>query len=189
MPSHKRSDFVPNLWCECGLRTDLQNPLRTRVHATGQGDKLIVPPHWHAAHDERHVVLKGRVTVTQDGVQKVIGPDDGICVTPRGVVHSLEGFPGEELILEETATLPEDTEQKTIFFRNMYSPGLLSSPLRAMQLFYYGDMYPKLPTGFRWLERPLVVVIGGWIAPLLGYQLPDKRLRMNPDRFPPNKKS
>ncbi|KAF7353997.1 putative cupintype [Mycena venus] len=168
--------------------TILQNPLRTRIIVTGKGEKFYVPPHWHAAHDENHVVIKGRLIVTQDGVRRVLGPENGVCLTRRGVVHSLEGFPGEELILEETATEPEDTEQKIFFFRNMGAPGMLSSPLGIMQVLYYGDTYPKFPTGFRWLERGLIVVVGGWIASLFGYQLPDKRLRLDPSRFPRDKK-
>ncbi|KAJ6516473.1 hypothetical protein C8R45DRAFT_890136 [Mycena sanguinolenta] len=161
----------------------LQNPLRTRIHTTGP--KFEAPPHWHAAHDEVHVVLKGRLIITQDGVRRVVSPEDGPCLTRRGVVHSLETFPGEETIIEETATAPEATEQKTIFFRNMSVPGVMQSFPHLMQVFYYGDMYPKLPTGLRWLERPLIVAVGGWIAPMFGYRLPDKRLRLDPRRFPP----
>jgi mannose-6-phosphate isomerase-like protein (cupin superfamily) len=86
----------------------LQNPLRTRVIVTGVGPKFYVPPHWHAAHDEIHVVLKGRLIVTQGGERHVVGPEDGACITRRGVIHSLESFPGEELILEETTPAPED---------------------------------------------------------------------------------
>ncbi|KAJ7906812.1 hypothetical protein B0H13DRAFT_1619071 [Mycena leptocephala] len=168
--------------------TILQNPLRTRIHVTGQGEKFYVPPHWHAAHDENHVVIERRVMVTQDGVRRVVGPEDGICFTRRGVVHSIESFPEEELILEEAATEPDDTEQKTFFFRNLGAPGMLKSHLGIMQVLYYGDTYPKLPTGFRWFEPTLVVIVGGWIAPLFGYQLPDKRLRFDPSRFPREKK-
>ncbi|KAF7354039.1 putative cupintype [Mycena venus] len=172
--------------------TVLQNPLRTRVIITGQGKKFYVPPHWHAAHDENHVVIKGRVIVTQDGVRRVVGPEDGVCLTRRGVVHSLESFPGEELILEETASEPEDGSllDSSRSFRISYLmfSRMLSSPLGVMQVFYYGDSYPKLPTEFRWLKRGLIVVVGGWIAPFFGYQLPDKRLRLDPSRFPRDKK-
>ncbi|KAJ7458048.1 hypothetical protein B0H11DRAFT_2319810 [Mycena galericulata] len=115
--------------------TILQNPLRTQVHSTGEDD-FYVPPHWHAAHDEKHVVLKGRLIVTQDGMKTVVGPGDG-----------------EELLMEETTTEAETTEQKTYFFRNISSPGMMRSPLGIMQVFYYGDTYPKFPTGLRWLER------------------------------------
>ncbi|KAJ6575631.1 hypothetical protein DFH09DRAFT_915194, partial [Mycena vulgaris] len=164
----------------------LQDPLQTRVHATGDEEPFEVSPHWHAAHDGKHVVLKGRVQITQDGASRVIGPEDGVCVTPRGVVHSLKTFPGEETIIEET-TLPS-VETKILFFRNMFVPGMLQSFLGIMQIFYYGDAYPELPTGARWLEWLVVVVAGGWLAPLFGFQLPDKRLRFDPKRFPPNKK-
>lgn len=85
--------------------TVLQNPLRARVHATGDEEPFEASPHWHAVHDEQHVVLKGRVQITQNGVARIIGPEDGVCVTPRGVVHSIKSFPGEETIIEET-TLP-----------------------------------------------------------------------------------
>jgi mannose-6-phosphate isomerase-like protein (cupin superfamily) len=86
--------------------TILYDPLRAHVRCDGT-EVLRVPRHWHAAHDELHVVLKGRITITQDGVRKVIGPDDGPCLTQRGVIHSLESFPGEEVILEETTTEAE----------------------------------------------------------------------------------
>ncbi|KAJ7918657.1 hypothetical protein B0H13DRAFT_1869244 [Mycena leptocephala] len=166
----------------------MYNPLRAHVHCDGT-EVLRVPRHWHAAHDELHVVLKGRITITQDGVRKVIGPDDGPCLTRRGVVHSLESFPGEEVIIEETTTEAESTEQKTFFFRNLAVGGMTQSFPGIMQIFYYGDGYPELPTGVRSLEWLLVVIVGGWVAPLLGYKLPDKRLRMDPKRFPPTKKA
>ncbi|KAJ6588372.1 hypothetical protein B0H19DRAFT_204655 [Mycena capillaripes] len=164
----------------------LQNPLRTRVHSTGE-TRLVIPPHWHAMHDEHHVVLKGKIIVTQDGVKKVVRPEDGPSITRRGVVHSIEALAGEEVIIEETTLQSEVTEQKTMFFRNLFAPGMNQSFFGVMQVFYYGDTYPKLlPTG-RWFERVFVVVIGGWLAPLLGHQLADKRLRMDPNRFPAKK--
>jgi mannose-6-phosphate isomerase-like protein (cupin superfamily) len=98
--------------------TILQNPLRTRIHVTGQGEKFYVPPHWHAAHDENHVVIERRVMVTQDGVRRVVGPEDGICFTRRGVVHSIESFPEEELILEEAATEPDDVRSTLLVPRS-----------------------------------------------------------------------
>ncbi|KAJ7339264.1 hypothetical protein DFH08DRAFT_812655 [Mycena albidolilacea] len=80
------------------------------------------------------------------------------------------------------------TEQKIYFFRNLGVPGILRSPLGIMQVFYHGDSYPKFPTGLRWLERPVIVALGGYIAPFFGYRLPDKRLRMDPSRFPRDNK-
>ncbi|KAJ7785344.1 hypothetical protein DFH07DRAFT_787545 [Mycena maculata] len=178
-------------WAVPGLKgvtlTVLQNPLRTCVHSTGEA-AFRIPLHWHASHDEIHVMLKGTVIITQGNVRKVLRPEDGACIRPRGVVHGLEFCAGEEAIMEETTIPVEPTEQKIIFFRNLFFPGMLQSFLGVMQVFYYGDAYPKLPTGFRWLEWPMVVVLGRWVAPLLGYQLPDKRLRLDPNRFPPNKK-
>ncbi|KAJ7604126.1 hypothetical protein FB45DRAFT_760122 [Roridomyces roridus] len=163
----------------------LQNPLRTHLHATGE-EAFLAPRHWHMIHGEKHVVIKGRVRVTQDNVSRIITPEDGEVFTPAGVVHSLEGFLGEELILEET-TVPDEL-QKIIFFRNMFAPGVLQSFPTIMQVFYYGDGYPEFPIHIKWLEWLMVVVVGGWISPLLGYQIPDKRLRLDPNRFPRSKK-
>ncbi|KAF7335412.1 Cupin-2 domain-containing protein [Mycena venus] len=144
----------------------LQNPLRTRLHTTGERP-FVVPPHWHTMHDEHHIVLKGTLFVTQDGVRKVVRPEDGPLLTRRGVVHSLEILAGEEAIIEET-TLQSDevTEQKTIFFRSLFFPGVMQSFLSVMQVFYHGDGYPELPTGIRWLEWLMVVFLGGWVAPV-----------------------
>ncbi|KAF7370056.1 Cupin-2 domain-containing protein [Mycena sanguinolenta] len=130
----------------------LQNPLRTNIHVTGE-EPLSVPPHWHLFHEERHVVLKGRIRFTQDGVARVIGPVDGEIRTLPGVVHSIESFAGEETIMEETAGPGEDiNSQKVLLFRNIFSPGMLQSFLSTMQVFYYGDAYPALPLGIRWIE-------------------------------------
>jgi mannose-6-phosphate isomerase-like protein (cupin superfamily) len=109
-PMHKPLPTDVDSWTlqEGTTMTVLQNPLRTRITVTGQGKTFYVPPHWHAAHDENHVVIKGRLIVTQDGVRRVLGPEDGVCFTRRGVVHSLEAFPGEEVVLEETSTRLED---------------------------------------------------------------------------------
>ncbi|KZP34374.1 hypothetical protein FIBSPDRAFT_923902 [Athelia psychrophila] len=151
------------------ILTLLENPKRIRVHALGTGEAFQAPLHWHAAHDERHTVIKGRFEITQDGISRIVGPEDGVVTTPRGVVHSLRSFEGEEAIIEESA-LPSETttEQKQIFFRNMFTPGILPSFLAIMQVFYYGDSYPAFPRGFRWLET----------SPLSAdHHLPDKSAR------------
>ncbi|KAJ7635033.1 hypothetical protein FB45DRAFT_910557 [Roridomyces roridus] len=163
--------------------TVLQNPLRTQLHSTGE-TRFSVPSHWHSMHDENHVVLKGSMIVTQNGVKRVLRAGDAPCFTPRGVIHSLEILPGEEVIMEEETLPSEAQEQKVLFFRSLFFPGVLGSFFSMMQLFYHGDTYPELPLGNRWLERLMTVVVGGWVAPLLGYRLPDKRLRMDPKRFP-----
>ncbi|KAJ7894406.1 hypothetical protein B0H14DRAFT_2559188 [Mycena olivaceomarginata] len=98
--------------------TVLRNPLRT------------LPPHWHTTHDEHHTALKGTLTVIQDGVRRVVRPEDGPLLTRRGVVHSLEILPGEEAIVE--TTLQSDDV-----------------------VFYYGDSYPELPTGSQFLRPRL----------------------------------
>ncbi|KAF8152749.1 hypothetical protein K438DRAFT_1987762 [Mycena galopus ATCC 62051] len=167
--------------------TILQDPLRTRFHITGEVPWSI-PPHWHTMHDEHHTVLKGTLIVMQDGVRRVVRPETGPLLTRIGVVHSLETLLGEETIIEETTLQAADVAtQKIYFFRNLFYPGILQSFFGAMQVFYHGDTYVELPIRTRWLEWLMVVVIGGWVAPLLGYKIPDRRLRMDPKRFPPKK--
>ncbi|KAJ7043138.1 hypothetical protein C8F04DRAFT_1389986 [Mycena alexandri] len=130
----------------------LQNPLRTHIESTGE-EPFSVPPHWHRHQDEVHVVLKGRMKVTQDGVTRIITPADGRVLTRAGVVHSLEGFLGEEVSVDETALPSEETtEQKILFFRNLFAPGVLQSLPGTMQVFYYGDSYPALPFKIKALE-------------------------------------
>ncbi|KAK7036184.1 hypothetical protein R3P38DRAFT_2910926 [Favolaschia claudopus] len=115
----------------------------------------------------------------QDGVKRVLTPEDGVCKTPRGMVHSLEGYTDEEFIIEETSTNEELSEQKTYFFRNLAAPGITKSPLGIMQVLYHGDGYPKFPTGLRWLESPMMTFFGGYLAPALGYKIPDPRLQLD----------
>ncbi|KAJ7043101.1 hypothetical protein C8F04DRAFT_1073680 [Mycena alexandri] len=166
----------------------LQNPLRTHIESTGE-EPFSVPPHWHRRHDEVHVVLKGRMKITQDRVTRIITPADGPILTRAGVVHSLEGFLGEEVSVDETALSSEETtEQKILFFRNLFAPGVLQSLLGTMQMFYCGDLYPALPFEIKALERLFVVVVGGQIAPLFGHKLRDDGSRMDPEPFPPSKK-
>ncbi|KAJ6480377.1 hypothetical protein C8R45DRAFT_1005286 [Mycena sanguinolenta] len=167
----------------------LQNPLRAHLETTGE-TPFSVPAHWHTMHDEQHTVLKGKMIVYQDGVRKVVTPESGPIHTKRGVIHSIEIPAGEETIMEEMTFGSDDAkEQKIIFFRSLFSPGISDSFLSVMQIFYHGDIYPQFPLGMRWLERLMVIVAGGWVAPMLGYNLPDKRLMMDPRRFPSKKRS
>jgi len=60
-----------------------------------------VPPHWHDTHDEIHRVVKGRVQATLGSETRIYTPEDGEIFVPRGVVHSLKMFQGEDVIFEE----------------------------------------------------------------------------------------
>ncbi|KAJ7458166.1 hypothetical protein FB451DRAFT_1508537 [Mycena latifolia] len=151
----------------------------------GTGTEIIFSRHRNLWHTEHHVVLKGRLIITQDDVTRVLTPEDGVCIAPAGVVHSIKSYLGEEGIFEEIA-IPD--EARGLFFCCLFAPGVIKSPLRVMQVFYHGDGY-ELQFGIRRLEWLFVVVVGGLIAPLLGYKVPDKRLRMDPGRFPPSKKN
>ncbi|KAF9011941.1 hypothetical protein BDQ17DRAFT_1233150 [Cyathus striatus] len=141
-------------------------PYLTRISISG-AECLIVPRHWHERHDEYFHIFRGRLWVTIGNTHRWCGPEDGEVKIPKGMVHSLESMLGEEVVFEER-TDPMDDE-KEMFFRNLLVNGKISSNLlEVMHIFYYGDTRPALPGGFASLEKGLVTVIGGYIAPLIG---------------------
>lgn len=64
--------------------------------------KLVIPPgagiglHAHVEEDEVYVVLKGRGTVTDDGVTAEIGPGDSV-LTGKGASHCVSCLGDETL--------------------------------------------------------------------------------------------
>ncbi|KAF8958096.1 hypothetical protein BDZ97DRAFT_1668891 [Flammula alnicola] len=141
-----------------------------RVHISViSQDEFYVPPHWHPTHDELFHVIQGRLEVLIGTEKRVYTPSDGEIRIPKGVIHSLRGFRGEECIFEER-TEPMDDE-KELFFRNFLADGgLPTNVFKAMQIMYYGDMRPVLPGHMLWLENLIVTVIGRYLAPLVGYK-------------------
>ncbi|KAF8902603.1 hypothetical protein CPB84DRAFT_1775781 [Gymnopilus junonius] len=143
---------------------------RVQVAAITDGETLYVPPHWHEMHDELFRVIKGRLAVMIGKEWRDYVPEDGEIRIPKGVVHSLRGFKGEETIFEER-TEPMDPE-KEIFFRNLLTDGKVpTSFFYVMTVAYHGDMRPALPGHIKWLERGLVTLVGYYIAPLFGYRV------------------
>jgi len=139
-----------------------------RNHISG-GEELNVPAHWHEAHDEYFRILKGKLKVLMGKTWKEYTPEDGEIKIPRGVVHSLRSITGVEVICEER-TDPADGE-KELFFRNLLAKGSLPTNLfDAMLTFYHGDCIPAFPGHVMWFERAFVTIIGGYIAPALGYK-------------------
>lgn len=154
--------------------TFLRNePYLTRVHVSAEvhnQETLLAPPHWHETHDEFFRIVKGRLEVMIGSNTRIYVPEDGEICIPKGVVHSLRGFIGEETIFEER-TEPMD-EGKELFFRNLLGSGKQPTNLfMVMQVFYHGDARPSFPGNFHWLENMFVTIVGGYIAPMLGYKL------------------
>ena len=74
----------------------------------GPGDDLFeAPMHWHRHHSEFMEVREGRVQVTIDGVVRVTSAGDRVHI-PAGAVHALRSFPGERVVVRETADPPGD---------------------------------------------------------------------------------
>ncbi|KAH9474776.1 hypothetical protein JR316_0013241 [Psilocybe cubensis] len=152
--------------------TFLRNePYLARVHvaAITDAETLNVLPHWHDKYDELFRVIKGRLRVRIGDVTRDYTAEDGEILIPRGTIHSLHGFKGEETIFEER-TDPMDGE-KELFFRNLLEDGKTpTSLLQVLVVGYQGDMYIPLPGHIKWLEKAFVIIFGGYIAPLFGYK-------------------
>ncbi|KAG6816786.1 hypothetical protein H0H87_002942 [Tephrocybe sp. NHM501043] len=139
-------------------------------HFSGEpdADTLYVPPHWHETHDEIIRVVKGKMEIRLGSSTREYTAEDGDVIIHKGVVHSLRTLKGIECTFYER-TDPMDN-QKEIFFRNLLSTGQVPGLLEAMVTFYHGDAYPALTGHVMWLEKLFVIVIGGYLAPLLGYK-------------------
>ncbi|KAF9467682.1 hypothetical protein BDZ94DRAFT_1248771 [Collybia nuda] len=153
--------------------TFLRNePYLTKTHISGapDADVLYVPPHWHETHNEIICVLDGQMEITLGASVRLYGPHDGDVVIPKGAIHSLKTYKGVACTFQER-TDPMDGE-KEVFFRNMLGQGAPQSNILALaQTCYYGDTRPAFPGHFIWLEKVFVTLLGGYLAPLLGYRL------------------
>lgn len=72
------------------------------------GDDLFeVPSHWHRYHSEVMDVREGRIQITIDGVTRVAVAGEKVHI-PAGAVHALKSFPGERVVVRESADPPGD---------------------------------------------------------------------------------
>lgn len=72
------------------------------------GDDLFeAPPHWHRYHSEVMDVREGRLQITIDGVTRVAVAGEKVHI-PAGAVHALKSFPGERVVVRESADPPGD---------------------------------------------------------------------------------
>ncbi|KAJ4475030.1 hypothetical protein J3R30DRAFT_3406194 [Lentinula aciculospora] len=168
-----------------GITMILQPQCRiVKVRGGIDDDIFQVPLHWHKDHDEIITVLEGKLRVTLGGKTAVYTPESGDAFVLRGVPHALESSKGEPCVVSERTNptfyaIEQDFDTKELFFRNIFAiPGGLSSGglVPMMQVFYHGDGYPVFPVHVAWLEKAFVKVLGGYVAPLLGYRLKYERL-------------
>jgi len=150
-----------------------------KINGDADDDDFLVPTHWHEDHDEIITVLEGKLQVTLGSEVKVCTPESGEAFVPRGILHSLKGFKGVRCVFTER-TNPSDFDKKELFFRNLFAmPDWMTggSLLPTMQVFHHGDMFPAFPVHLKWLEKAFVIILGGYIAPLLGYRLTYESLK------------
>ncbi|KAI0838845.1 hypothetical protein F5Y06DRAFT_33657 [Hypoxylon sp. FL0890] len=150
-------------------------------------------PHWHESHTEFLRVLAGRARVTLSGKTFVVGPEEGVVVVPRGVVHEWrrgdglggsedkgtgeDGEDGETLVVKEW-TEPKDGA-KEVFFRNLNGlildaaeggqSGGVRLELELWNLFWRADNYPVV-LGDGWVGGVATKVVMG-VAVALGWVL------------------
>ncbi|KIK51400.1 hypothetical protein GYMLUDRAFT_50556 [Collybiopsis luxurians FD-317 M1] len=163
-----------------GITITFEPQLRIISISGNEEDEVFHGPiHWHESHDEIITVREGKLKVTLGSVIKTYTPETGDAFIPRGVPHALESFRGVPCVFTER-TNPTNFDTKEIFFRNAVAlPGGFSgsSVFQVMQVFYYGDMFPVFPIHSKWLEKAFVIVLGGYIAPLLGYRVKYETLK------------
>ncbi|CAA7264306.1 unnamed protein product [Cyclocybe aegerita] len=145
----------------------------TPIDPTLDAVPFYVAPHWHPTHDEIFLVIKGRMQVTVGSTTRIFAPEDGEVCVPKGTVHSIQTFKGEHLIFEERTEPMDDI--KEVFFRNLppLDGGLPTNLDEAMQIAlaaYHGDARPVLPLHIFWLENVFIAILGGILAPLLGWK-------------------
>lgn len=59
-------------------------------------------------------VLEGRLEVTIEGKKQIITPDDGEVTIPALLVHGLQGFKGERMVMIEQTSPPGDYKARQV---------------------------------------------------------------------------
>ncbi|KAJ3886498.1 hypothetical protein GG344DRAFT_57324 [Lentinula edodes] len=176
----KSQDYPDSLELMEGVTMTFEPQVRiVKIRGAPDDDIFRVPSHWHEDHDEIMTIYEGRLKITLGGQTKVYTPESGEVFLPRGVPHSIESFKGEACMASER-TNPTEFDKKELFFRNLFAiPGGLASGglVPMMQVFYHGDGYPAFPIHIALLEKAFVSVLGGYLAPLLGYRLKYESLK------------
>lgn len=127
-----------------------------------------VPAHWHKHHSEYITVLEGRCTITLDGKPNVVcatDPNPTVYIPARHT-HSMQGFEGERLVLQERAD--PAGRYKAEFFNDILSEGKMPGFWHVMRSFYDGDTYAALPGNLGIVDQAFTFVFGAiakFIAP------------------------
>ncbi|KAE9406515.1 hypothetical protein BT96DRAFT_915226 [Gymnopus androsaceus JB14] len=168
------SDYPESISLGKGVTLTFEGHIRrVDVRAAEDDDAFIVPSHWHQEHDEVLRVLEGKMKVTLGKQVLICTPETGDVFVPRRVPHSLESFKGVPCVVTERNE-PLEFEKKELFFRNLGAiPGGFAEGglVQVMQIFYHGDGFPVFPVHLPWLEKAFVTILGGYVAPLLGYRI------------------
>ncbi|KAK0385312.1 hypothetical protein NLU13_7788 [Sarocladium strictum] len=141
-----------------------------QVVSTGE-EAFKVPPHWHKHHAEYMTVLEGRAKISCKGETVELKAGDPAFFIPRRAVHSIEGFEGERLVVQERPDPPG--MYKAMFFNDLLSDGEFGGFWKTMRAFWDGDAYPAFPLYFRAIDEAFLFVFGG-IAKLFVAEKPQE---------------
>ncbi|CAJ2510339.1 Uu.00g050420.m01.CDS01 [Anthostomella pinea] len=156
------------------------------------------PLHFHPYQEEYLQIVEGRLAVEVEGVESVLGPDDGeFCLRPwsnhRLYAPTVAEKEGDVDSGTGTGTGSEKTvfllsgqytdaafRLDTVFFENWYAyqdqivvQGEKVDLVQVLSMFDAGGSYLSLPWWVplgRTISRALGIVVGRWIGGLLGYQ-------------------
>ncbi|KAH7058936.1 hypothetical protein B0J12DRAFT_772673 [Macrophomina phaseolina] len=124
------------------------------------GSVFHVPAHWHKHHSEYITIHEGRCMITLDGKTRIVHADDPdpTVYIPAWHTHSMQGFEGEKLVLQERAD-PAGL-YKAEFFNDMMSQGSMPGFWHAMRAFYDGDTWVALPGNIGIVDQAFTLVFG-----------------------------
>ncbi|KAH8901744.1 hypothetical protein GQ53DRAFT_815191 [Thozetella sp. PMI_491] len=110
-------------------------------------------------HAEYMTVVEGRAQFTLGREKVVLHAGDPPLLIPRRVVHSMQSFKGERLVIREQSDPAGD--YKAMFFNDLLSLGGFSNVPHILRAFYDGDAYLALPLYFRFFDEIFITVFGG----------------------------
>ncbi|KAE9406514.1 hypothetical protein BT96DRAFT_933998 [Gymnopus androsaceus JB14] len=162
-------DYPESISLGKGITMTFEGHLRrVDVRAGEDDDVLIVPSHWHQDHDEVMHVLEGKIKITLGTQVTICTPETGDVFVPEECRIALESFKGVPCVVTERNE-PLEFDKKELFFRNMGAiPGGYSITEMDFRVFLFM---------LAWMEKAFVTILGGYVAPLLGYRIKYENLK------------
>jgi mannose-6-phosphate isomerase-like protein (cupin superfamily) len=138
---------------------DSINRYAAEVHCIEGNDvEFFVPPHWHKNHTEIMTIIEGRIEITLNGKKMIGKAGDAPILIPPKAVHSMKGFKGEKLVMQEQA-IPAG-RYKAAFFNDLLQEGKFGGLALSLRVFRDHDTYLALPFYFRFIDELFIMIFG-----------------------------